>query len=86
MYVCMLLMPLSGYTASNFSPHGVKFFNTVAMPAWGPDNKAVYAFFNQVHKSTALVLLTLVFLHVAAAVWHATRQDEIFSRMWPRRV
>ena len=85
MYVCMLLMPLSGYTASNFSLHGVKFFNTVAMPAWGPDNKALYAFFDQIHKSTALVLLTLVLLHVAVAVWHATRQDGIFSRMWPRR-
>ena len=85
MYVCMVLMPLSGYIASNFSRYGVKFFNVLAMPPWGPDNKAVYAFFNQVHKSTALVLLTLVLLHVAVAVWHATRQDGIFLRMWPRR-
>lgn len=85
MYGCMVLMPLSGYTASNFSRHGVKLFNAVTMPAWGPDNKAVYAFFNQVHKSTALVLMALILLHVAVAVWHAARHDGIFSRMWPHR-
>ena len=26
MYLCMLLVPLSGYLASNFSKHGIKFF------------------------------------------------------------
>lgn len=81
----MFLMPLSGYVASNFSPHGVKFFNVVFLPAWGPDDKVSYSFFNRVHQSTALLLTTLVLLHVAAAVWHVTRKDSAPSRMWPRR-
>src|SRR5205823_5868330 len=36
LYLCMLALPLSGYLASNFSKHSVKFFNTVHWQAWGP--------------------------------------------------
>ena len=86
MYVCMLLMPLSGYIASNFSRHGVKFFNFLTMPPWGPDIKLVYVIFNQIHKTTGLVLGALILLHVTVAMRHALRQDGIFSRIWPRRV
>lgn len=84
MYLCMVLMPLSGYIASNFSRHGVKFFNAVTLPPWGPDDKQVYALFNQIHKTTAALLLALLVLHVAAAIWHGLRRDGIFSRIWLR--
>jgi cytochrome b561 len=33
------MLPLSGYLASNFSKHGIKFFNLVRWPPWGPDDK-----------------------------------------------
>lgn len=85
MYACMFLLPLSGYLASNFSPYGVKFFNVLALPAWGPDHKIAYSFFNRVHQNTSLLMVTLVLLHTTAALWHATRQDGALSRMWPRR-
>lgn len=84
LYACMLVMPLSGYLASNFSRHGVKFFNAVTLPPWGPDDKLLYAVFNQTHKTTAMLLLALVLLHVSAAVWHGLRRDGIFSRIWLR--
>lgn len=84
MYVCMVVMPLSGYIASNFSRHGVKFFNAVVLPPWGPDVKLVYAVFNQIHKTTAFVLAALVLVHVSAALWHAMRRDGIFPRIWLR--
>ena len=32
LYACMLLMPASGYVASNFSKHGVKFFGLALRP------------------------------------------------------
>src|SRR5258706_5781615 len=31
LYACMLIMPLAGYAASNFSKFGVKFFNAVLL-------------------------------------------------------
>ena len=84
LYVCMVLMPLSGYLGSNFSKHGVKFFNTVLLPPWGSDDKLLYAVFNQTHKVTAVVLLGLVVLHVLAATKHGLRRDGVISRIWLR--
>ena len=82
LYVCMVVMPLSGYLASNFSRHGIKFFNAVTWVPWGPDDKTLYALFNLTHKVTAALLLALVMLHLLAALWHALRRDGIFSRIW----
>src|SRR5262245_25092799 len=35
LYACMLIMPLSGYIASNFSKWGVNFFNVLKLAPWG---------------------------------------------------
>ena len=70
LYACMLALPLSGYLASNFSRHGVKFFNAVHWLPWGPDDKALYAFFNGAHHLAALLLALLVALHVLAVAKH----------------
>jgi cytochrome b561 len=84
LYACMVLMPLSGYVASNFSKHGVKFFGVLWKP-WGPDLPPVYGFFNGVHVVTAFVFATLIVLHVAASLKHAwVDRDGVFARIWPR--
>ena len=84
LYTCMLVMPVSGYIASNFSKHGVKFFNVVTLKPWGPDLKAVYDVFNGIHVVTAFLFATLIALHVAAALKHAwVTRDGVFARMWP---
>jgi cytochrome b561 len=84
LYVLMVVMPLSGYLASNFSKFGVHFFNTLQLAPWGTDSKLVYAIFNQTHKVTAWLLLALVLVHVLAAFKHLlVDHDAIFSRMWP---
>src|SRR5216684_3889553 len=49
LYTCMLIMPIAGYTASNFSKYGVKLFNAVLLPPWGVDDRDIYAFFNALH-------------------------------------
>jgi len=84
MYLCMLIMPLSGYVASNFSKHGVKFLNTMVFPPWGNDDKLVYAVLNQTHKITAVVLALLIGVHILAALQHGLRRDGIIHRMWIR--
>jgi cytochrome b561 len=84
LYALMVLMPLLGYLASNFSKHGIKFYNLVLLPPWGPDLPAVYKLLNGAHIVCAYVLATLIALHVLAALQHAVlKGDGIFRRMWP---
>jgi len=84
LYALMLLVPLAGYLASNFSKYGVKFFNTAVLPPWGPEDKQLYTLFNQTHKVAVVLLVILVAVHVGAALVHALRRDGIFSRIWLR--
>ncbi|MEP6739267.1 MAG: cytochrome b [Caldimonas sp.] len=83
LYVCMVVMPLAGYIASNFSKHGVRFFGTV-LASWGPDWPAAYTFFNGVHVVTAFVFTALIGGHVAMALKHAfVDRDGSFTRIVP---
>lgn len=83
LYVCMLVMPLSGYIGSNFSRHGIRFFGTALQP-WGPDLPQVYAVFNGLHVAMAYVFIALIVGHVLAALKHAlVDRDAVFARMWP---
>ena len=86
LYVFMLLMPVAGYIASNFSKFGINFFNTLKLAPWGPEDKQLYAFFSQMHGISSWVLLALVLVHVLAAFKHAiVDRDTILYRMLPQR-
>ncbi|HEX2495004.1 MAG TPA: cytochrome b [Steroidobacter sp.] len=82
LYACMLLMPLTGYIASNFSRWGVKYFNAILLPPWGVDDKQIYAFFNGAHVAISYVFVALILVHVLAALRHAAAHDGVFQRMW----
>ena len=83
MYACMVLMPLFGYVASNFSKYGVKFFG-IALGPWGPDMPKVYALFNGAHVATAFMFSALLVIHVLAGLKHALiDRDQVFGRIWP---
>lgn len=85
LYACMLIMPLSGYLASNFSRWGVNFFNKVVLPPWGVENQAVYGFLNTTHVVTSYVFVALIVIHLLAALRHFMRRDGVFDRMmFPR--
>ncbi len=86
LYACMLVMPVSGYVASNFSKHGVIFFGHAVAP-WGPDLPKVYAALNGVHVATSWLFAVLIAGHVLAALRHAwVDRDGIFGRIWPWRM
>lgn len=86
LYACMVLMPLSGYVASNFSKYGVKLFNVVMLPPWGIQDPRIYAVFNTTHVVTSYLFVTLIALHLLGAIRHALRRDGVVARMWPRRL
>jgi cytochrome b561 len=85
LYACMVIMPLSGYLASNFSKYGVNFFNRIKLAPWGAEDAAVYAFFNTTHVITSTIFALLIALHVLAALRHLLQKDGLFSRMWLAR-
>ncbi len=83
LYACMLVMPVAGYLASNFSKFGVNLFNAVLLPPWGVDDRRLYALFNTTHVVTSYVLAALIAVHVLAALRHLYLRDGVFIRMWP---
>ncbi len=85
LYACMLIMPLSGYGASNFSKYGVKLYNAINLPPWGIQDPGIYAAFNSTHVVTSYVFVTLITLHLLGALRHAFRRDGVVGRMLPRR-
>jgi len=83
LYACMVGMPAAGYLATNFSKFGIKYFNLFELPPWGYEDKQIYALFNGTHKVLAVVLMTLIAIHVLAALKHAAiDRDGIVRRMW----
>jgi cytochrome b561 len=83
LYICMLVMPLTGYSASNFSKWGVNYFNVIKLPPWGIDDARIYGVLNTAHEVTSYVFVLLIAAHVLAALRHLTLRDGIFRRMWP---
>lgn len=83
LYLCMVVMPISGYVASSFSKYGVKFWG-LALPNWGWEDKERREFFVEIHEITAFLFIALILLHLAAALKHLLiDKDGVFQRMLP---
>ena len=83
LYASMVIAPLTGYAASNFSKYGVIFFGVHLAP-WGPNLPRVYDALNGLHVATSWLLTALIVGHVAVSLKHALiDRDGMFSRMWP---
>ncbi|NBW55162.1 MAG: cytochrome b [Betaproteobacteria bacterium] len=85
LYLCMVVLPVSGYLGSSFSPYPVKFFGMALPKLWGPSPEGK-EFFSELHELAADVLMTLIALHVLAALWHQfVKRDGLLARMgWSR--
>ncbi|MGB8339079.1 MAG: cytochrome b [Burkholderiales bacterium] len=83
LYACMIILPLTGYIASNFTKFGVKFFGYQIAP-WGPENKAIYQVLNTAHSVTGDVIIAVIVIHVLAALKHwLFDKDTVMQRMLP---
>jgi cytochrome b561 len=88
LYALLLAMPLLGWRIASLYP-ALELFGTVTLPALGgPDptpDKAQYTAFAGWHETGAWLIIALVALHTAAALYHRfVRRDGVFGRMWPR--
>ena len=85
LYTCLIIMPIVGFSASQFTKWGVTYFGLFKIPPMAFQNKEIYDFLHGVHENTAYVLMVLVVVHVLAALQHLlVKKDEIFQRMLPR--
>jgi cytochrome b561 len=81
LYICMVLMPLTGYLGATFSKHGIAFFG-LQLPQWVNANHDVAEQFFEIHETIAWVLIVLISLHVLAAFQHLfLKKDGVFRRM-----
>jgi len=87
LYVCMVVMPVSGYLGSSFTKYPIKYWG-YTLPRWGWDAPVLKELTSQIHYATVGIFMVLIALHVAAALRHALLgRDGVFERMWawPRR-
>jgi cytochrome b561 len=83
LYLCMAIMPVSGYLGSSFTKYPIIFWG-IKLPQWGWDAPALKDGFSTIHYTTVWIFMALVCLHVLAALQHLlVLRDGIFWRMWP---
>jgi len=85
LYVLLVLMPVAGFTASNFTKYGVTYFGLFKIGPLFAENKALYELFQGIHHVAADVLVIAVCVHIAGALKHLLDRDGVFFRMLPPR-
>jgi cytochrome b561 len=82
LYACVLVMPITGYMGSSFTRFPIRYFGVVLPNFWGWDAPDLKALCSAIHLGTVILFMSLVALHIAAALWHLARRDGLFQRMW----
>jgi cytochrome b561 len=80
LYVCMLLIPLSGYLGSTFTRYPVRYFGVV-LPDWNRDWPAAKELMSTVHNAAVWVFVAMLAIHIIAALWHWFHRDAVCTRM-----
>jgi len=80
LYAVMIAMPVTGYMQSMFSKYDTKFWGVV-LPRTADADKAMRETFSEVHEILAFVFISLIVIHIAAAVKHKIAGTGIAERM-----
>jgi cytochrome b561 len=85
LYLCLILMPLSGYFMSSFYAGklgSVNFFNLFQIPFWTDKNLQFASFFGSSHEIISYISLILVGLHILGSLKHLIfAKINIFKKM-----
>lgn len=83
LYLMMLVQPLMGWVAVNLAGRPVSLLGFGLPTLVGPD-PALRSFVAELHENGGTVILVLVGLHVAAALYHHVlcRDDVLASMLW----
>lgn len=80
LYVVMIAMPMSGYLQSMYSSYDTKFWGIV-LPRLAEADSVMRDTFSEVHEVLAIILITLISLHIAAVIKHHIAKAGISERM-----
>jgi cytochrome b561 len=84
LYALIFAIPLSGWLMSSFANIPVSYFGWFDIPIIAAPNKAWVDTSKEVHEILNLVLIGVVCLHIAAALFHHfIRKDDVLIRMLP---
>jgi cytochrome b561 len=84
LYVCMIVMPLSGYLGSSFTKYPIIYFG-IKLPHWGWDSPVLKELMSQIHLTTVIIFIALIAIHVAASIKHSFDGSAgVLRRMWFR--
>jgi cytochrome b561 len=84
-YVALIAQPLIGFAGSAASGYPIRLFGFTIAPLVAR-NDALKEALSRAHLVVAIVIVTAVVLHVAAALWHALQVDGVMARMLPARL
>jgi cytochrome b561 len=83
LYALLLVVPMLGWLGASLFP-ALEVFGVVSLPSISGANRAASDIVFSVHRLGAFLLLALVALHVAAALYHHfIRRDGVLRRMLP---
>lgn len=83
-YAVLLVLPMQGWVAASAFGSPVYLLGFIRLPALVAENKALAETVGGVHGVVATVLLALIALHVAGALYHRfVKRDEVLQRMLP---
>ncbi len=84
LYAVLIVLPVLGWANASSRGWAVKLFGIVPLPALTSKNSALGHSLGDVHATLATVLLAIVALHVAGALYHAlVLKDRTLQRILP---
>lgn len=84
LYLLMLVAPVLGWLLSSASGFQVVLFGVLPLPDLVAKNKELAALLKELHEGSVNLLVGLVALHAAAALYHQHfRHDGVLARMVP---
>ena len=82
-YLMLVVQPLLGYVSSSFTVHPTQYLG-VRLPVWATPDPVLNQLFSGLHEAGAVLLLSLIGLHVLGAVSHLVREGSgLLRRMLP---
>lgn len=83
LYLCMFLMPLSGYVMSVAAGYPVGFYGLFNLPMLVPKSEILSKLAFQTHVMTAYFFVGILVVHVMASLYHHyVLKDNVMRRMW----
>ncbi len=83
-YALFLLAPAAGIVLAGLVAYPVRIFGLIEISGWLADNEGAAELMNSVHGFAADLILYLLIVHVAAALYHQfVKRDGLIWRMTP---